>query len=557
MDGSGVVLETQGSSRSGWFCRGVGMLVLTALGGGAGGYGQAPAPQPASTQQIAPVPGEPGAYGLKVTSQSVVLDVVVNDQQGANVKGLTKDDFEVYEDKVPQALNSFEEAAPTAVKTEVVPVNSTAELDRIEPDAPVSILVIDELTTKFEDLAFARYSLKKYLKAQGDRLEQPTMLVAANYRNIAVLRDYTRSRKEILDALEHHLADYAALSRARNLSWQGEQINATFGSLIGVAEATAGHHGHKNMIWIGRGFPPVNMATLLPAMQDAFNEQLATCTRLLRDSRVTLYAVDPAGIATQEPARDGADMYLDDPFGGQVDFDTMAVATGGKSLHGRNDVDRMIEESVRDGETFYTLAYRPAVKSDDPRAFRRIKVVMKDPALRASTREGYFVAAAPVAPVKDANGKFTPRLIFDMNVASGSLLVYDGVPLTVTREAAGSDRFELHLHAADLPLEVDASQKPSAELTVLTESFDRRGKMLEHNAKILTVRMLAGAPADAPDARSIQVPVNISTKAPAARIRFVVRANGSGKVGAENFFLVDKKTLSDPASGVDARRTYR
>jgi VWFA-related protein len=503
------------------------------------------------------VPGEPGAYALKVTSQNVVLDVVVNDGKGANVKGLTKDDFEVLENKVPQRVESFEEVTSrAAVPGAAVQVRSTAELDRQEPDAPVSILVIDELTTRFEDLAFARYSLKKYLKAQGDTLEQPTMLIAANFRNIAVLRDYTTSRKEIVDALEHHLADYAALTRAQNPSWQGEQINAAFGSLIGVAEATAGHPGHKNMIWIGRGFPPVNMAQLVPSMQDAFTEQLATCTRLLRDSRVTLYTIDPAGIRTELPARDSADMYVDDPFGGQVDFDTMAVATGGKALHGRNDVDRMIDESVRDGETFYTLAYRPTSSSDDPKAFRKIKVVMKDPGLRASTREGYFVAAAPVAPLRDANGKYSQRLIFDLNVASGSMLVYDGVPLTLTRDASSGDRFTVHLHAGDLPLEVDSSQKPSAELTVLVESFDRKGRMLEHNATAMTVRMAGPPPSSGPDVRAVNIPVSVGTKQPAARVRVVVRANATGKVGAENFFLVDPKTLADPASGVNVRRRY-
>jgi hypothetical protein len=341
------------------------------------------------------------------------------------------------------------------------------------------------------------------------------------------------------------------------VSWQGDQINATFGSLIGVAEATAGHRGHKNMVWIGRGFPAVNMATLLPEMQEGFLEQVATCTRLLRDSRVTLYAVDPAGIATEPPARDGADFYVDDPFGGQVDFDTMAVATGGQALHGRNDVDHMIDESVRDGGSFYTLSYKPAVNSETPKEFRKIRVVMKDRELRASTREGYFVGAAPVAPVKEANGKFSTRLIFDLSVASGSLLVYDGVPLSVARDAAAGDKFELTLHAADLPLEVDGSQKPSAELTVVVESFDRKGKMLDHNARLLTVRMLARAPSGGPDTRKIRVPVSISTKAPAARLRFLVRANATGKVGAENFFLVDRNTLSDPAMGTNPNRTYR
>jgi VWFA-related protein len=537
------LMKPYGDGRRGW------LLPVTA--------GVALAALVAVAQQPAPEQAEQSPTTLQVTAQSVVLDVVVTNKKGEIVKGLTQDVFTVYEDKAPQQIESFEEmsAKTAAPATLNAAVNSTAQLDQAEPDAPVSILVIDELTTRFEDLAFARYSLKKYLKAQGDTLEQPTMLIAANYRNISVLRDYTTSRKEILDALDHHTANYAEVARAGNVSWQADQINATFGSLIGVAEATAGHRGHKNMIWIGRGFPPVNMATMLPEMQNDFLGVVATCTRLLRDSRVTLYAVDPAGIRAEEPARDGADYYVDDPFGGQVDFDTMAVATGGKALHGRNDVDNMIDASVRDGESFYTLSYKPEVKSETPKDFRKIRVVMKDSDLRASTRSGYFAMAAPVAPVKEANGKFSQRLIFDMSVASNSLLVYDGVPLTVRRDEPAGDRFELTLHAADLPL--DNSDRPTAEFTVLAESFDRKDKMLNQTARLLKVRMSTRAPSSGPDKRIVQLPVTIATKAPAVRLRFVVRANATGKVGAENFFLVDKKALADPALGTNPNRTYR
>jgi VWFA-related protein len=512
----------------------LGVALLGAMGFGVRGFGQGTVPAPPTDAQISS-----GPETLQVTAQRVVLDVVVTNKKGEIMRGLKQDDFTVYEDKVAQGINSFEEVEAKTAAPAVV--NSTAELDQTEPDAPVSILVIDELTTKFVDLAFARYSLKKYLKAQGDTLEQPTLLIAVNYRNISVLRDYTTSRKAILDALDHHMANYAEVARAGNPSWQGEQINAAFGSLIGVAEATAGHRGHKNMVWIGRGFPPVNLAALLTDMQNDFLDEVAVCTRLLRDSRVTLYSVDPAGIATVPPPVDADGFWVDDPFGGQVDFDTMAVATGGRALHGRNDVDAMIDESVRDGGSFYTLAYKPVMKIETPNAFRKIRVVMKDSALRASTRAGYFVAPTAVAPVREANGKFSKRLIFDMSVASASQLVYDGVPLSVSRDQPAGDTFGLTVHAADLPLEVDGSQKPSAALTVLVESFDRKGKMLDHNARILTVRMAARAASAGPDTRTVRLPVSISTKAPVVRLRFVVRANSTGKVGAENYFLVGPK----------------
>jgi hypothetical protein len=52
----------------------------------------------------------------------------------------------------------------------------------------------------------------------------------------------------------------------------------------------------------------------------------------------------------------------------------------------------------------------------------------------------------------------------------------------------------------------------------------------------------------------VNLPTTISTATPAARLRFVVRSNANGKIGAENVFLVDRKTLSDPSTGLKPER---
>jgi VWFA-related protein len=404
-------------------------LALTALG------------QQRQQQQTAQ---ESGGYVLNVKSQIVLLDVVVNDKMGNNIHGLTKDDFTVYEDKSPQAIRSFEEVVPTPID-KVLPIHSTAELDKLEPNAPVSIIVLDELSTSFVDLAFARYSLQRYLGTQGDTLAQPTLLLAVDYKNVKVLRDYTTSRKEVLDALEHHLAGYT--TAMQNPSFYGEQIDAAFGSLIGVAEATAGHAGHKNMIWVGRGFPIVDPDYTTPETIQDFRDLVATTTNLLRASRVTLYTVDPAGISAAPPQRDGSRLNANDPFASEFDFRTIAFVTGGQTFSDHNDVDRMIGESARDGRSFYTLSYRPPGTSEAAKSFRNIRIVVKNPELHVSTRQGYFEGDVPVAPVREADGKYSKSMLLDIGVASNSLLVYDGVPLTIVRDPAKADRFLLEMKA--------------------------------------------------------------------------------------------------------------
>ena len=87
-------------------------------------------------------------------------------------------------------------------------------------------------------------------------------------------------------------------------------------------------------------------------------------TNALRDARVTMYTIDPAGINPAPIPTDENGFLADDPFGGNVDFEAMAQATGGKSYHGRNDVDHLIDGSVQAGIDFYTLSYVPAQVND-------------------------------------------------------------------------------------------------------------------------------------------------------------------------------------------------
>jgi VWFA-related protein len=518
------------------------ILLVTRLG-----FGQAPPANP-SVQPSQ----QPGAFSLQVNSQIVVLDVVVNDKKGAPVPNLTRDAFKVYENKVPQTILSFEPAARPGSQTPApIAITSTAELDTREPNSPVSIIVLDEVTTKFQDQAFARYSLKRYLNGQSDTLQQPTMLLAVNFKNIMVLRDYTTSRKEILDALDKHFASYNWQAVSGN--WKGEQFIAAFASLISVAEATSGHPGHKNMIWVGRGFPSIRWDRLPASAQDQLRAAVASCANTLRDARVTLYSIDPVGLSADPPATDEDGFFIDDPFGGQVDFDTMAQATGGQAFHGRNDVDHLIGNGVNDGETFYTITYRPTTVSQDPKEIRKIQVLMTDRSLRATTRQGYFSVKASIAPALNAKGKPSAQLSFDLNVAGEGLMVYDGIPLTIVRDPVSPDNFILHFRADTLTWQDDGDKRKS-ELSVLVASFDKKGKMLNRSAHLITVNLPALPTGVTTDDHVINLPQTISTAVPAARIRLVVRSNANGKVGAENVFLVDRKTLSDPATGVKAER---
>jgi VWFA-related protein len=91
-----------------------------------------PAPPGSQTQAPPPAPSQP-TFGSQV--ELVTVDVAVVDKKGQSVRGLTRDDFVVSENGVPQALTSFEavvvpetprmERAPLrpVVSTNVIPDN--------------------------------------------------------------------------------------------------------------------------------------------------------------------------------------------------------------------------------------------------------------------------------------------------------------------------------------------------------------------------------------------------------------------------------------------------
>src|SRR5579863_6320742 len=57
--------------------------------------------------QSPPESGQVGPYAIRTNVDLVVLQATVRDRKGAPVSGLSKENFRVYEDKVPQQIESF------------------------------------------------------------------------------------------------------------------------------------------------------------------------------------------------------------------------------------------------------------------------------------------------------------------------------------------------------------------------------------------------------------------------------------------------------------------
>jgi VWFA-related protein len=481
---------------------------------------------------------------LQVESQIVLLDVSVTDANGKPVTDLRPEEFRITEKNVPQTIASFEPPSahilPAADAGKVL-VNSTADLGKIG-QAPVTLIVIDELDMTFAARAYARTRLIEWLKCQPEALAQPTALLAINDKDLHLLRDYTQDREELLDVMNKHTGDvvWRMDPNSTSASTQ-ENMGAVLAAIDQLAQATRGIPGRKNLLWVGRGFPAVGISDVGVNSAGAVNAQLRYLSDLLMQARVTLSVIGPtlsaseANLFNSTLAQGGTQTLADQTQtdtnmsafnngDGALKFFALSVASGGHSHSARNDIDAEIARSVDEGATYYTLSYRPTNVSNDPKAYRKIRVMVTRPGLTVQTREGYF--AQQEQPVLSAK-QSTRQLAFDLNGAATSPLTY--TDLHVTAERSGRADFILHATARDLTWHDLPDGRRHADVVLLAACLSARGKLLSKSFATLgsnTEASLASI-----GISTAALPMHVIAPPGTARIRFVVRDLSNGRVG--------------------------
>jgi VWFA-related protein len=480
---------------------------------------------------------------LQLNARTVVLDVAVTDDAGHAVTDLKASDFKIFEDKQLQTINSFQQPSAHAmpVRSPDAPllVRSSADLVKIG-DAPITLIVLDELNMNFEDEVYAREKVAKWLAAQPPVLPQPTMLLAVDYKSLHLLTDTTQDRDRIAAVLKKHVATVPWRStNAGSVGGAASDILAyNLGALEQIAHAMRGVPGKKNVIWAGKGFPTVEPSAIGSQAADEVFSNLRKLSGDLLQARITLTVL---GASLQAPNRpQNIETHQDEleALGNAFDFTTLdvdgtlrfadlAAPTGGRAYQNRNDLDGELAEAVASGENYYTLAYRPTNTSDDPAKYRKIRVEVSRPGLHVQTRDGYYPvpvrdpAAEPPAPSKQ-------QLVFDLYGTAVSTVPFLGLHLTPAK-LSGS-QYALTLPASELGWKRLPDGKLVANSVVLAVYFGATGKNLGHTFDAIgsdtmsTEAQLLG--------RELTFRTKVTPPIGTARIRFVVRDTYSSRVGA-------------------------
>jgi len=502
-------------------------------------------PVRAQDDGAAPSAQVPHVPNITVNARLVVLDVVVTGKDGKPVDGLTSKDFQVFEDKQPQNIRSFEPPSAHSLPAASAAEAQAAVFDAAKPasfgQSPVTVLVLDQLNTHFADSSFARRSLHDYLIKQPQPLAQPTTLLTIYDNKFKLLQGFSRDRDVLLKALEAAPTEYAWKLEINGNADYGpiERLEQSLHALEQIAQSYARIPGRKNLIWVGGGFPSLDPTMLDGDEAQEVKDTLQHVTDVLLDTRITVYAVDPTSLApgmteitdtTQlEMAEAGGNDIAGafDPYNSSEDFDRLGPVTGGRVVRGRNDIAAQIASAIDLGAEFYTIGYSPTSTSEAAGMYRRIHVVCLRPGLTATTRNGYYTQ-------QTQQEKSADTVAYDLSTAAESTIPLNGLHVTVEPNhsvASAEESYIVHVGASSLTWKPEDDGRSTAHVAVMAVSLSSKGKMLGHTLHGMTAS--AGRGVDLRDSsKNADFDFVVKPVAKATVLRFVVRDAGTGRMGS-------------------------
>ena len=403
-----------------------------------------------SQSATSPAPQTPT---FRVNVEYVEVDAVVTDRDGQFVRGLTKDDFQLFEDGKPQPISTF---AIVDIPIERLqrplyafsPIEPDVKSNERPFDGRIYIMVIDDLHTYFGRTARVKGAAREFIQQHLSANDLMAVVHTAGPSDAS--QDFTGSKRLLLAAVDRTfggkldsatvsktdayftaqttgrdtaglLADPQAVERQQN-------ARQSLDALKNIAEWFSTVRGRrKAILFISEGIdydisdfdnPGASL------VMEATRETLAAAAR----GNVSIYGIDPRGLTNLADQTIEVGSFPDDPRIGlgnqsiqrelllsQISLRQLSDDTGGFAVVNANDFSTAFDRIVRDSSSYYAMAYYPP--SGKAGKFHKIAVRVRRPDLHVRARQGY-VTPKPAAAVKSsakraagaADSLATPRI---------------------------------------------------------------------------------------------------------------------------------------------------
>src|SRR5216683_1591705 len=425
-------------------------------------------------------------YRVHVTSELVLVNVVVRDKKGNLVRDLKKDDFTLLEDGKRQSISSFDfenvDELKTAGAAEVTvsgtapdgallrPAERTAALNA--RDRRLMLLFFDFSGMDPEQIDRSVDAAKKFVQTRM----QPADLIAlvSLATNMRIDLDFTDDKTKVLGALTAYTSGQG----------QGFDNGAT-----GSSEGAADIRGLQ-------AFPPGGEAQNASLHgQSAYNG-----AAVLNDLS--------SNAATQDT------------------LSTLASDTGGKAFFDSNDFSGVFAQVQKDSSAYYVLGFTSTNALKDGR-FRRLKVQLNRQDLKLDYRSGYY-AGRDFEHLNRADREQQIQDELASELSQTDVAVYAGAAYFRQDDSHYYLAVSLVIPGSQIPF-VQAKDKDNATIDIIGE-IRADGKFAVGHLRD-TVKLAVDS-AQQVRRKNVQYNTGFLLAPGSYHLKFVVRENQSGRMGS-------------------------
>jgi VWFA-related protein len=522
---------------------------------------------------------------FKVKVNLVLVRVVVRDASGKAIGDLRQEDFDLFDDRKPQVIKQFSVEQPGYKAAQQAQRKPDEDSDETLPPpvAPEHYVayVFDDVHLEFGDLARVRDAADRHMATLAatdraaifttsgqndldftdDRAKLHEMLEKMRPRPISrpasggcpdisyYMADLIQNKRDpsaIQLATEDALAcafnrDRRMLAAAQALSEstaagvlnQGEhESRVSLSVLRDAIRRVAVMPGQRTILMLSPGF-------LVPQMESEYVELV---DHALRAQVIVsalngrgLYTIDPLGdISSAGPANEFASVSRAQ-YASQSAWEEenilrdLAFGTGGSFFHNSNDLDAGFRYIATAPEYWYVLGFSPQNLKLDGR-FHGLKVTVKNrQKLSILTRKGYYAPKHVADPAEEAKQEIEDALFSQEELHD--------LPIDLRTQFFKPSDLDAKL-AVLVHVDVKKMHFRKAEgrnqnnLTIVSGLFDRNGKFITGNQKVLDMHLKDETLANKLGS-GITVKSSFDVKPGSYLVRLVVR-DAEGQLSAAN-----------------------
>ena len=321
---------------------------------------------------------------------NVLVDVLVLDEQGEPVAGLTRDDFEIFEDDVLQEVEGFEVIDWTSYVAQTAPQGQpTTSRD----DAAVNafprrfIFIINRQRAETTYIRRAKQALESFVvesMAEGDE----ALIIDMGF-STKVLQQFRASKEETLSTIRK-----ISMLRMDLYAGTGSDIGTrnVYETLESLGQGLGQLPGRKIVIFLSPQL--LQLENLMPYLLDTVDA--------LNQSNTSVYSINIDGLGGASAAVNESAAISSAASFALGGLFPLANETGGRYYQNMDTFEPALRRIGQENRRYYLLTYTPS-NTDHDGKFRNIAVRVDRPDVEVVARRGYFARKDDAPQVTDAS----------------------------------------------------------------------------------------------------------------------------------------------------------